>query len=402
MIHASDTANYQAESDLLITEHGRDLSEKLQALRLRLFPPSARKPLRRFQLGETAKLLGVKSGYLRNLSLEGKGPSPEVTASGRRSYTADQIQELRRFLDENGRASRRYVPHRRGNEHLQVVAVVNFKGGSGKTTTAAHLAQHLALNGYRVLAIDLDPQASLTALLGVSAEIDIGEADTMYGAIRLFDERRPMSEIVRPTYLPNLKLAPGGLEIMEFEHEVPRKMMKDKSGLVFDRVQEAIGSVESDYDVVVIDCPPNLGFLTLSALAAATAAVITIHPQFIDVMSMQHFLTMTCDFLDAIAEGLGGEDTTYDWMRYLVTRYEPNDGPQNDMVALLRSQFGPYVLNHPALKSTAISDAGLTNQTVYEVDRSAFNRATYDRAVESIDAVNGEIEGLIRKAWGRT
>ena len=213
MIHASDIADHQADSDLLITEHGRDLSEKLQALRLRLFPPSARKPLRSFQLGETAKLLGVKAGYLRNLSLEGKGPAPEVTASGRRSYTADQIQELRRFLDENGRASRRYVPHRRGNEHLQIVAVVNFKGGSGKTTTAAHLAQHLALNGYRVLAIDLDPQASFSALHGIQPEFDVGPNETLYAALRYDDERRPLTDLIKPTNIPGLDIVPGNIEL---------------------------------------------------------------------------------------------------------------------------------------------------------------------------------------------
>jgi chromosome partitioning protein len=88
-------------------------------------------------------------------------------------------------------------------------------------------------------------------------------------------------------------------------------------------------------------------------------------------------------------------------MRYLVTRYEPGDGPQNQMVAYLRSIFGENVLNYPMLKTTAVSDAGLTNQTLYEVDRSDFTRATYDRALESMNNVNGEIEGLIRKAWGR-
>ena len=88
-------------------------------------------------------------------------------------------------------------------------------------------------------------------------------------------------------------------------------------------------------------------------------------------------------------------------MNYLVTRFEPSDGPQNQMVAFLRSIFGAHVLIHPMLKSTAIADAGLTNQTLYEVERQQFTRATYDRAMESVNQVNGEIEGLIRKVWGR-
>ena len=92
---------------------------------------------------------------------------------------------------------------------------------------------------------------------------------------------------------------------------------------------------------------------------------------------------------------------SYDWLRYLVTRYEPGDGPQNQMVSFMRSMFGDHVLNHPALKSTAISDAGITKQTLYEVEKSQFTRATYERAIESLNAVNGEIEGLIQAAWGR-
>jgi len=71
------------------------------------------------------------------------------------------------------------------------------------------------------------------------------------------------------------------------------------------------------------------------------------------------------------------------------------------MVAFMRSMFGKRVLTYPMLKSTAISDASITKQTLYEVDRSLFTRATYDRAIEALDLVNGEIETLIRNAWGR-
>jgi len=74
---------------------------------------------------------------------------------------------------------------------------MNFKGGSGKTTTAAHLSQYLALHGYRVLAIDLDPQASLSALFGSQPELDVGPNETLYGAIRYDEQRRSISEIVR-------------------------------------------------------------------------------------------------------------------------------------------------------------------------------------------------------------
>jgi chromosome partitioning protein len=89
-------------------------------------------------------------------------------------------------------------------------------------------------------------------------------------------------------------------------------------------------------------------------------------------------------------------------MRYVLTRYEPSDAPQNRIVAFLRTMYGDKVLNAPMLKSTAISDAGLTKQTLYEVERSAFTRSTYDRAIESVNAVNDEISDLIQQTWGRT
>nr|UVY99770.1 hypothetical protein K4M19_00080 [Agrobacterium fabrum] len=92
---------------------------------------------------------------------------------------------------------------------LQVIAVTNFKGGSGKTTTSAHLSQYLALQGYRVLTVDLDPQASLSALLGVLPESDIRANETLYAAIRYDETRRPLRDVIRPTYFDGLHLVPG-------------------------------------------------------------------------------------------------------------------------------------------------------------------------------------------------
>ncbi|MET3972867.1 chromosome partitioning protein [Bradyrhizobium sp. JR7.2] len=384
-----------------IAADARELSAKLHAHRMKLFPPKARKNLRRFTSGEVAKLVGVNDGYLRQLSLEGRGPQPDTSPSGRRSYTFEDIQTLRAYLDESGKGARRYRPHRIGNEQLQIIGVVNFKGGSGKTTTAAHLAQHLTLQGYRVLAVDLDPQASLSALHGYQPEFDVEENGTLYGAIRYDDARRDLGDIIRQTYFPGLDIIPGNIELMEFEHETPKALAMRQSGdpLFFARVARALATVQDRYDIVVIDCPPQLGFLTLSALCAATAILIPVHPQMLDVMSMCQFLIMTSDLLAVVAKA--GGNMNYDWMRYLVTRYEPGDGPQAQMVGFMRSLFGDRMVTNMMLKSTAISDAGITKQTLYEVSRDQFTRATYDRAMESLDSVNGEIQSLIQAAWGR-
>ncbi len=398
---ASTHLNADPPGDLraLINADAAELSKRLRAQQLRDFPPAAEKTIRRFSPAEAARLIGIHEGYLRQLVSEGKGPPP--SPNGRRTYSIGDIEALRAELDGAGKGARRYVPRRRDGERLQVVSVMNFKGGSGKTTTSAHLAQYLALRGYRVLAIDLDPQASLSALFGHQPELDVGENETIYGAIRYGEGRRDMAEIVRGTYIPNLHVIPGQLELMEFEHETPKALLdpSNRNSLFFARIGEALAQVTDAYDIVIIDCPPQLGFLTLSALCAATAVLITVHPQMLDVMSMSQFLNMTGNLLDVVAAAGGATD--YDWMRYLVTRYEPSDGPQTTMVGLMRSIFGSRVLTHPMVKSTAIADAGLTKQTLYEVERHQFTRGTYDRAIEALDLVNGEIEALVKQVWGR-
>jgi chromosome partitioning protein len=399
-------------ADEAIARDARALSEQLKAMRERLFPPLSSKTLRSFSSGEAAKLIGVSDGYLRQLSIAGEGPQPETGAGGRRFYSLNDINALRSHLADQAVAkgnigkAQSYRPQRDAarNEHLQVISVTNFKGGSGKTTSAAHLAQYLALTGHRVLAIDLDPQASLSALFGYQPELDLTGNDTLYGAIRYDDEQRSLSDVIRETYFPGLDIVPGNIELQEFEHVTPqalanRQSGKDSGPMFFARIQAVLATVEQDYDIVVIDCPPQLGYLTLSALCASTSVIVTVHPQMLDVASMNQFLFMTSDLLSVVREA--GGTLNFDFLRYLVTRFEPNDGPQAQIVGFMRSLFGDRVLTAPMLKSTAVSDAGLTKQTLYEVGRENFTRTTYDRALEAMNAVNSEIETLIHSAWGR-
>ncbi|MEZ5784623.1 MAG: plasmid partitioning protein RepA [Rhizobiaceae bacterium] len=375
------------------------LSAQLQQLRARAFPPMAQKELRRFMAGEAAKLIGISDAYLRTLVLDGVIPEAEKNSAGRRLYTLEQVHAIR---DHLGRNKKDYVRRRGENEHQQVIAVTNFKGGSGKTTTSAHLAQYFALRGYRVLAIDLDPQASLSALFGLQPEFDLEPNETIYGAIRYDDQQRPMTDIIRKTYFAGLDIVPGNLELQEFEHETPRALTEGRRStdrMFFTRVAAALKSVEAEYDVVILDCPPSLGYLTLSALCAATSVSVTIHPQMLDVASMSQFLHMTAGLFDVVEKA--GGNAGYDWFRYVLTRYEPNDSSQSQVAGLLKSLFGDRVLTNAMVKSAAISDAGITKQTLYEVGRENFHRQTYDRAMEALDAVNGEIEHLVRQSWGR-
>ena len=107
--------------------------------------------MRHFSPSEAAKFIGIHEGYLRQLVAD---RSTDLNPMVEVYYSVENIDELRNLLDQGAKGSRRYVPHRSDQETLQVICVMNFKGGSGKTTTSAHLAQYLALRGYRVLAIN--------------------------------------------------------------------------------------------------------------------------------------------------------------------------------------------------------------------------------------------------------
>lgn len=378
-----------APFDAVIAAHADALTRQIERVRERLEPPADHRELRRFPTGEAARLIGITDAYLRQLILSDEALEPAKGPAGRRQFTLTQINDLRRRL---ARTRPGYLRHRRAGEHLQVLAVTNVKGRSGKTTAAAHLAQYLALQGFRVLAVDLDPQAALSGLFGCRPDLDVGVSQTLYGAVRRDGAERPLGEILRPTHFPGIDLVPGHLELMACEHGA---MPESTVG----RVAEALAGVSDEYDVVVVDCAPQLGVLTLGAICAATGLLVTVQPQMPDLAGMSGSLRMTADLLGAVREA-GGE-LRHDFLRYLVTRYEPNDGPQTQIVGLLRALFGEQVMTHAVPLAPVIAEAGACGRTLYEAGRDSFSRQAYDRAVEALDAVNAEIAGEIARAWGR-
>lgn len=392
----------QEKSSDRIVRHASLLSGQLQNLRERMYPPEARKTLRSFMTHEVSRLTSIPESTLKTMSIEGKGPLPVRLENNHRAYSLAQVNELRAlFAAQKPSEALRFLPRRRGQEHLQVIGIANFKGGSAKTTTSLHLAHYLGLKGYRVLAIDLDPQASLSAMFGAQPELDVGENETIYAALRHDDQRRPLREIIRKTYFAGVDLVPGNIEVMEYEHEVPR-VLTQRSGpgaLFFERLRQVLLEVEHDYDVVVLDTPPSLGFLTLGAIYASTGLIVTVHPAMLDVASMSQFLLMMSDLVRVIEDA--GATLHQDFFHYLITRHNPNDQPQTQVVSMLRHLFASEVLMPSAIESTAVEAAGLAKRSLYELEPGEIGRDTFRRARESIDAVNEGIVALIEAAWGR-
>ncbi len=385
-----------------------DLTTALKALSDSSFSPHDIKTLRTFSAGEASYYLGVADGYLRRAHHENRIPEVEMGAGNRRKYTAAQIHDIRAALAETAKNPNQFRPGRRdpAQDELQIWAYVNFKGGSGKTSTAIHTAHALSLKGYRVLVVDCDPQASLTTFFGYQPEIAFFDAGSLYDVIRYKDRdtgEGPTSirNVIRKSYFPNLDLVPGGIQVAEFEHETPAALGRGELPIFFDRIREAIREVEDDYDLVIMDCPPQLGYVTLSAVCAADNIMMTIIPERVDLASAAQFLNMASSLTEVLHENAGVG--LFRNFRFVLSRYDTTVATQVDFADFIRQLFGDAVMKAPFLKSSAVSEAGVSQQTVLEVDLSGVkNRKTYERAIQSVHDIVDEVEQMIQANWGRT
>src|SRR5271168_2837333 len=169
----------------------------LESLRARGTPEGSQtRRAPRFPITRTAELVGRTSAAIREAEKDGRLPSVERTASGRRvGYTLTEINQMRAVFGTR--------PWRTAEDPLSIIAVQNFKGGVGKSTLSVHLAQYLAIRGYRVCLIDCDSQGSTTALFGYVPDLDIGEDDTLYPFFRNA-EMASLAYAVRETHWDGL------------------------------------------------------------------------------------------------------------------------------------------------------------------------------------------------------
>ena len=341
-----------------------------------------------FPIGRAAELVGRTPAAIREAEKDGRLPEPHRGANNRRvGYTLAQLNDMRGAFGTR--------PWRAPEDPCAVVAVQNFKGGVGKSTLSVHLAQYLAIRGYRVLLIDCDSQASATTLFGYVPDLDLDEEQTLYPFLRQ-DELSNLDYAVRKTHFDGLDLIPSNLRLFQSEYELAARMARGQGGLL-DRLREGVASLADGYDAIIIDPPPALGAISLSVLRAANALVVPVPPTVMDFSSTAAFLSM----LDETLEVLASHGMAYElaFLRFVASKVDENKSMHRELLALMRQLYGHNLLRTSLKDSAEIDNATARLMTVYELDGPTTSKAVRDRCLAYLDGVNEELELDIRSMW---
>ena len=248
---------------------------------------------------------------------------------------------------------------------VPIVAFANQKGGVGKTTTAVNAAVSLARRGYRVLLIDADPQGNATSSLGID-KFAVGHAiyDVLVDGV-------PLAAAITGTDRAGLDLVPSTPILAGAEIELVEASDREM------RLRDALAGSLASYDVVLIDCPPSLGLLTVNALTAARSVVVPIQCEFLALEGLGQLMTT----LDLVKRGL---NPPLDVTGVLMTMFDARTRLSAHVVEEVRRYFPHRMFGTVVPRSVRLAEAPSYGQAIVEYDPSS-------RGAEAYEAFAGEL-----------
>ncbi len=394
------------------------------------------KSLRPFSTWEITKyLIPVAPAHFRRVLRQNPDLPQGVseTVGGAKWFTLDEVLRLRAHFAAEGSKAKDYLPYRPDGVPAKIVAVANFKGGVGKTSTAAHLAMSAALDGYKVLVVDLDSQGSMTSIFGGRIEdewatvfpllarhyarhlqaenqrrVDMGEAPTPLDETLTEALGMSAKDVIAKTHWPNIDLIGAQLNLYWSEFQFPVWRMASRGWKLWEALEGALEAdgVLDDYDLIFLDTPPALGYLTINGLAAADILLVPFGASFLEFDSTGRFFDMLHSTFKSIEDGenaaaraLGRPEMGFEWdaVRAVLTRYDGSQ--QAEMAGLIQAYLGrtlsPYRQDFTAL----IGQAGEQVHGIYEADYRDFNRDTYARGRATFDETYAAFKELLVGIW---
>ena len=235
---------------------------------------------------------------------------------------------------------------------MSIISIANHKGGVGKTTTSVNLAAGLAQAGYKVLLIDLDPQANASFALGLKKQ-----DQTIYQVLAFQDDIRKMIQEVE-----DFDLVPSSVHLAGFEknNEVGKEFI----------LQEALENVAELYDYIVIDCPPSLGALTISALTASEFVIIALQPESLALQGMADFIRILRTVKTRMNQQL-------ELLGIIITNYDSRKVLHRDVMELAKERYGEAIFQTTIRGNVALAECQSMGQHIFAYDETCNGAKDY-------------------------
>lgn len=365
------------------------ISGMMERIRVAMLAPTSSKSAPSLSAVELAELCGVDKSKISYRVTRGELPAGTMRGN-RREWTMSEAQVWARDL----RASHLRPPGAAGI----TITVANFKGGVAKTTSAVTLAQGLSMRGHKVLLLDLDPQGSATTLFGVLPD---AEVDTEHTAMSLFiGDEQDLQYAVRKTYWPNIDLVCAAPLLYGAEFALPARQARDP-GFEFWRVLDrGLDPSREIYDVIVIDTPPSLSYVTINALMAADGVIMPLPPSALDFASSAQFWDLFSDLCNQLIRSRG-KTKSFEFIDVLLSRVEASDTASSVVRQWVLEGYGDKVLPIEIPKTSVAATASAEFGTVYDLPRGSVNAKTFSRARVAYDRMCELIEQQIEAVWVR-
>ena len=242
---------------------------------------------------------------------------------------------------------------RKNNKHdmKKIVAVINQKGGVGKTTTSTNLACGLSMQGYRVLLIDLDPQGHSTIGLGMAGKCPLAIQDVLIN-------KKTLEEVTCSTDIPGLDIVASNIHLSKAANILFNEHFREK------RIEQALEKVTDSYDFVIMDCHPSLGILEINALCACNYILV---PTDTGRYSLEGF----ADLVDTIKTVKSAENKVEDYLRILITLFDSREKRINGWVSEQLAEFSEVVLDTKIRKITGLKQSQIAEVPIMLYDKNS-------------------------------
>ena len=361
------------------------------SVRAKLLAPEVRKVSPKYSTSQLAALCGSDKAHVNYRLSKGDLPSGQLTPTGgKREFDLASARAWTR--------SYRSGSMRPEGARAITVAIGNFKGGVAKTTSAVALAQGLSLRGHRVLAIDTDPQGSLTTLFGILPETEVDQEMTILPLCE--ESESDLRYAVRSTYWDGVDLIAAAPFLFSAEFQLPARQLKSAEARFWDVLNSGLEPLRSIYDVIIIDTPPSLSYVTINALWAADGIVVPVPPSGLDFASSAQFWSLLSDLgINLDRQEPEGQGKQFDFLHILLSRVDQADQAAPAVRQWIAATYGEFMLPVEIPKTTVATSKAAEFATVYDVQRYDGSAKTYKRAVDAYDRFVELVEASIVEAW---